>query len=202
MDLQNHFLMIFASIMTLMLISLFLYIEVLDNESRIAEAADRRYQSYLLADELRQSSDDLTRMARTYTVTGDPKFKEYFDRILAVRSGESPRPADYHKIYWDFVAATGVPPRVDTPANALEDLMKDAEFTETEFALLQETENESNELVSLENRAMNAMIGIFQDGTGHYTRGAPDRDLARELLHGEQYHLAKEKIMTPLDKFF
>lgn len=188
--------------MTLMLISLFLYVEVLDNEARIAEAAERRYQSYLLADELRQSSDDLTRMARTYTVTGNPKFKEYFDRILAIRSGEAPRPADYHKIYWDFVAATGVPPRVDTPARALTDLMKDAEFTETEFALLQETEDESNELVSLENRAMNAMIGIFQDGTGHFTRGAPDRDLARDLLHGDQYLLAKEKIMTPLDKFF
>ena len=188
--------------MTLMLISLFLYIEVLDNEAKIAEAADRRYRSYLLADELRQSSDDLTRMARTYSVTGDPKFKEYFDRILAIRSGDAPRPADYHKIYWDFVSATGMPPRVDTPARSLKDLMKDAEFTETEFALLQETENESNELVNLENRAMNAMVGIFEEGAGRYTRGAPDRELARDLLHGEQYHLAKDKIMTPLDKFF
>ena len=188
--------------MTLMLISLLMYIEVLDNEAKIAEAADRRYRSYLLADELRQSSDDLTRMARTYTVTGNPKFKEYFDRILAIRSGDAPRPADYHNIYWDFVSATGVPPRVDTPPRALKDLMKDAEFTETEFALLQETENESNELVNLENRAMNAMIGIFEDGTGRYTRGPPDRELARNLLHGEQYHVAKEKIMNPLDKFF
>lgn len=202
MELQNHSLRIFASIMTLMLISLFLYIEVLENEARIAEAADRRYRSYLLADELRQSSDDLTRMARTYSVTGDPKFKEYFDRILAIRSGAAPRPVDYHKIYWDFVSATGRPPRVDTPPTALKELMKDTEFTETEFALLQETENESNELVNLENRAMNAMVGIFQDGAGHYTRGDPDRELARDLLHGEQYHLAKEKIMTPLDKFF
>ena len=202
MDLQKHFLRIFASIMTLMLVSLFLYIEVLDNEAKIAEAADRRYHSYLLADELRQSSDDLTRMARTYSVSGNPIFKEYFDRILAIRSGDSPRPADYHNIYWDFVSATGVPPRVDTPPRALKDLMKDAEFTETEFALLQETENESNELVNLENRAMNAMIGIFEDGTGRYSRGPPDRELARDLLHGEQYHVAKEKIMKPLDKFF
>ena len=188
--------------MTLMLLSLFLYLEVLDNEAKIAEAAERRYQSYLLADELRQSSDDLTRMARTYTVTGNPVFKEYFDRILAIRSGDAPRPADYHNIYWDFVSATGVPPRVDTLPRALKDLMKDAEFTETEFALLQETENESNELVNLENRAMNAMVGIFEDATGRHTRGPPDQELARDLLHGEQYHLAKEKIMNPLDKFF
>ena len=169
MDLQKHFLRIFASIMTLMLLSLFLYIEVLDNEAKIAEAAERRYRSYLLADELRQSSDDLTRMARTYTVSGDPKFKEYFDRILAIRTGEAPRPVDYQNIYWDFVSATGVPPRVDTPPKSLKRLMKEAEFTETEFALLQETQTESNELVNLENRAMNAMAGIFEDGAGHYT---------------------------------
>lgn len=202
MDLQKHFLMIFASIMALMLLSLFLYTEILNNEAEIAEAADRRYRSYLLADELRQSSDDLTRMARTYAVSGDPKFKEYFDRILAIRSGDAPRPVDYHNIYWDFVSATGVPPRVDMPPKSLKRLMKEAEFTETEFALLQETENESNELVDLENRAMNAMAGIFEDSAGRYTRGSPDRELARNLLHGEQYNKAKEKIMTPLEKFF
>ena len=33
----------------------------------------QRYQSYLLADELRQSSDDLSKMVRIYVVTGDPK---------------------------------------------------------------------------------------------------------------------------------
>ena len=194
--------MIFASIVTLMFLSLFLYMEVLENEENIASSAAKRYNSYLLADELRQSSDDLTRMARTYTVTGDPKYKEYFERILAIRGGDAPRPVDYHNIYWDFVAATGTPPRVDTPANSLKKLMKEADFTETEFALLQETENESNELVNLENRAMNAMVGVFEDGTGRYNKGVPDKELARNLLHGDEYHKAKEKIMNPLEKFF
>ena len=179
-----------------------LYTEVLESESKIHESSERRYRSYLLADELRQSSDDLTRMARTYTVTGDGKYKSYFDEILAIRDGEAPRPSEYHNIYWDFVAATGLPPRVNTPAKSLKELMKEAEFTETEFALLRETENESNELVNLENRAMNAMVGLFEDGTGRYTEGAPDPQLARNLLHGTEYHAAKEKIMKPLEDFF
>ena len=202
MDITKNFLIIFASIVTLMVVSLVLYTEVLENEAKIHESAEKRYQSYLLADELRQSSDDLTRMARTYTVTGDDKYKNYFDQILAIRSGEGPRPADYHNIYWDFVAATGMPPRINTQAIPLKDLMKEEEFTETEFALLRETENESNELVNLENRAMNAMVGLFEDGTGRYTQGRPDRELARNLLHGDEYHQAKEKIMKPLEDFF
>ena len=202
MDITKNFLIIFASIVTLMVVSLVLYTEVLESEAKIYESAERRYQSYLLADELRQSSDDLTRMARTYTVTGDDKYKNYFDKILAIRGGTAPRPAEYHNIYWDFVAATGMPPRINTPAIALKELMKEEDFTETEFALLRETENESNELVNLENRAMNAMEGLFEDGTGHYTKGAPDPQLARNLLHGTEYHTAKEKIMKPLEGFF
>ena len=44
---------------------------MLTNQKRISAAEERRYQSRLLADELRQSSDDLTRLARTYVVTAD-----------------------------------------------------------------------------------------------------------------------------------
>ena len=91
---------------------------------------------------------------------------------------------------------------MNTPAKALKELMKEEDFTETEFALLRETENESNELVNLENRAMNAMAGLFEDGTGRYSMGSPDPQLARNLLHGTEYHSAKEKIMKPLEDFF
>ena len=188
--------------MVLMLISMLLVFEVINNEQKIAEGEAKRYKSYLLADELRQSSDDLTRMARTYAVAEDPQYKEYFQRILDIRNGKVPRPLEYHSIYWDFVVATGVPPRVNTITKSLKALMKEAEFTETEFALLQETENESNELVNLENRAMNAMVGVFEDSSGHYVKGEPDQELARNLLHGNEYHRAKEKIMKPLEKFF
>jgi hypothetical protein len=37
------------------------------------QLSEVRYLSYQAADELRQSSDDLTRLARTYVVTGDEK---------------------------------------------------------------------------------------------------------------------------------
>src|SRR5262249_42689470 len=70
-----------------------------------ARAYDNRYQSYLLAGELRQSSDDLTRLGRTYVVTGDKSYKQQYMDILAIRNGEKPRPQAYNRIYWDFVAA-------------------------------------------------------------------------------------------------
>lgn len=69
----------------------------------MAEAQLQKYYSYQLADELRQSSDDLTRMARTYAVTGNEKYQKFFNRILTIRNGETPRPQDYNDIYWDLV---------------------------------------------------------------------------------------------------
>ena len=203
MFLKKRLLVIFLLIIILILVSLGIFFEILKNEKIITAGEIKRYHSYLLADELRQSSDDLTRMARTYVVTGDFRFRLYFQKILDIRSGEIPRPKKYHSIYWDFVSATGQEPQVSTKAISLKDLMKEAEFTTREFNFLREAEINSNDLVGLENQAMNAMIGLYQDRQGGYTKKAPsDQKLAMELLHGEEYHQAKRKIMKPLEEFF
>jgi len=72
---------------------------VLENQEALQQANHHRYESFRLADKLRQSSDDLTRMARTHVVTGDPRYEEYFTRIIAIRDGAAPRPRNYGDIY-------------------------------------------------------------------------------------------------------
>ena len=58
-------------------------------------AEQQRLTSLLLADELRQSSDDLTRFARTYVTTGDDRYEDYFNQVLAIRNGDVRRPDGY-----------------------------------------------------------------------------------------------------------
>ena len=173
------------------------------SQQSVSDAYTRQYKSYLLADELRQSSDDLTRLARTYVVTGNDKYeKQYFD-ILDIRNCKKPRPADYHRIYWDFVAAGEVKPREDTITAPLQSLMKEAGFTEQEFQLLEQAQANSDGLVKLEVEAMNAVKGRFADANGEYTiNREPDFALARRLMHSDQYHSFKAKIMHPVDEFF
>ena len=48
--------------------------------NEVEKAQTNRHESLQLADELRQSSDDLTRFARTYVTTGDKKYKKYFNK--------------------------------------------------------------------------------------------------------------------------
>ncbi|MCD5362699.1 methyl-accepting chemotaxis protein [Chromobacterium aquaticum] len=167
------------------------------------EASENRYHSYLLASELRQSSDDLTRLGRTYVVTGDPSYEQQYNRVLDIRNGKAPRPQEYNRIYWDFVAAGQDKPRPDSETVPLQTLMQQAGFTEGEFAKLKEAQANSDGLVKLEVRAMNAVKGKFADAQGQYTvSGQPDMELARKLVHSKEYHQFKAQIMKPIDDFF
>ncbi|WP_052717453.1 methyl-accepting chemotaxis protein [Chromobacterium vaccinii] len=169
----------------------------------MSAASDNRYHSYLLASELRQSSDDLTRLGRTYVVTGDPSYEQQYNRVLDIRNGKAPRPQEYNRIYWDFVAAGQDKPRPDGETVPLQNLMKQAGFTDDEFAKLKEAQANSDGLVNLEVRAMNAVKGKFADAQGNYTvNGQPDMELARKLVHSKEYHQYKAKIMKPIDDFF
>lgn len=170
---------------------------------QVALAERQRYQSYLLADMLRQSSDDLTRLARTYVVTGEARYEQQYWDILAIRDGKKPMPEAYHRIYWDFVAAGQEKPRPDGIKAPLLELMKQAGFSEAEFAKLNEAKANSDGLVNTETVAMNAVKGRFADGHGGFTREAPpDFELARKLMHDAAYHREKAKIMKPVDDFY
>ena len=126
-------------------------------------------QSYLLADELRQSSDDLTRMARSYVATGNPEYERQYGETLAIREGRSPRPTNYNRIYWDLVAKSGDKPRPDGERVSLQELMIRAGFTASEFERLAQAEKHSNALVQTERIAMNAVKGLYADEAGNFT---------------------------------
>lgn len=64
------------------------------SEKKIDRANELRLRSRLLAGELRQSSHDLTRMVRTYAVTGDGAYKQHYQDILDIRDGRKARLED------------------------------------------------------------------------------------------------------------
>lgn len=169
----------------------------------LEDAYQMQYKSLILAQELRQSSDDLTRMARTYVITGNPMFEEQFKTVLNIRNGESQRPQRYNGIFWDFYSLGDKKPIFDGELVSLRELMKRANFPESELNLLYQSQNESDDLTNLEHKAMNAVKGIFQDEMGNYTiKAEPDFKLAREIMHSNEYHQAKIRIMKPLDEFY
>ncbi|WED23861.1 hypothetical protein L3Q72_21755 [Vibrio sp. JC009] len=162
----------------------------------------KRYASFLLADQLRQSSDDLTRMARTYVVTQDDKYEKMYWDILSIRNGDKARPENMERVYWDLVLEYGDKPKPDSEAIPLVELMKRAGFSEQELALLELAQQNSDALVTTEKVAMNAVKGLFGDEKGNFTvSGKPDLEMARRIMHDAKYHQDKASIMSPIDEF-
>lgn len=111
------------------------------SHAQVVAVTDLRYRSYLLAGELRQTSDELTSLARTYVVTAEAKYEQEYQKVIDVRSGKLPRQ--------------------DGRTAALIDLMKESGFSNVEFAKLNEAQKNSDALVRTEVAAMNAVKGRF-----------------------------------------
>lgn len=201
MTIRKQLILFIAAMVPLAVLVTGLAILMTRQMNAVESSQDHRFLSYQLAQELVQSSDKLTRFARTYVATGDTAFKIYFNDVLNIRNGKLARPADYGGVYWDLVLSGKLnPPDTSNKQGiALEKEMIDAGITIEEFSLLKDGQSRSDQLVDLENQAMNVLMEWHTDDRGNLL--PPERDKAIALLHGPQYHQAKGNIMQPIHEF-
>ena len=196
------FLVFFVSAGLIVAIGILVYLLSLGAQQQ-SEIEARRHQSLRLANELKQSSDDLTRFARSFAITGESIYETYYQAIIAIRDGKRAHPKAFTRSYWDHVAAGKVVLDADGQTYSIAQRAVDLQFSEREQEKLSQAKLQSDDLVGLEVAAMNAVRGRFQDSDGKYSiAGKPDLKMARELLYGQEYHDAKAKIMKPIDDFF
>jgi signal transduction histidine kinase/CheY-like chemotaxis protein/HPt (histidine-containing phosphotransfer) domain-containing protein len=177
-----------------------------DRQEKVQQALvaseQSRFLSSKLAVGLKQSSDQLTIMARLYAITGKKEYLDYFHEILGIREGKLPRPINYTVTYWDQVLGSGKRPNAYGPPQSFNLMLGSLNLTSEESSLLAQAAGRSNALVSLEEQAFNARKGLYKDSEGHYVvPGKPDPALAINLLCGDQYLRAKAEIMRPIQKF-
>ena len=183
---RNTMVGLFAAAAILGAVSLALLFVSMGIGSKMWARGEALQQAYAMADGLRQTSDDLTRMARLYAATGDERYREWFQEILDIRHGMAPRPTAYQGIYWDFVVAGEAPPGEAGPPQSLDDLMKEAGLEPEIMALLMQSEANSDALAELEADAMAAA-------------NSGDLEGARRILNGAEYHRHKANIMRPIN---
>ncbi|MDL0088319.1 hypothetical protein [Campylobacter gastrosuis] len=180
----------------------FVFFKIQSTSNELVIAGDKQLASYKLADELRQSSDDLTRLVRTFVATlgSDKSYEKQYNAVLAIRNGKLARPENYERVYWDFVAGGNLKPRPDTSEKiSLKELMKKEGFTDDEFKKLSEAEGRSNTLVGLEVKAFEIIKSLNENP---YINKDDTLKKALELVNGKEYHTQKAMIMQPLDEFF
>jgi len=180
----------------------FKYIHILYKDSiKLKEIEYNRHLMATKADELRHSSNDLTRFAKSYVITGDKKYKENYFEVLSIRNGLTPRPKDYEAIYWDLSEPIRKKRHPYEKKISLEDEMKELPYSKSEYSMITESEDNSNDLLNLEVEAFHTMEGDYKDGEGVYNlHKDTNQTKAIALLHSKNYNMAKEKSMLPIDK--
>ncbi|WP_045496052.1 PAS domain-containing hybrid sensor histidine kinase/response regulator [Vibrio hyugaensis] len=156
------------------------------------------HRFYRLSQELKQSSDHLTKFARAYVVTGDEYWEQLFNRVLAVRNGEVPVPAGNEYEYWDLIANSNATFSDDNQPKGVPLLtrLKESGISEAEFLELKSALMLSDGLVNLEREAFLAVKGIkLLDNSKEVDTGQPDLAYAQYLLYSKKYFAEKAKIM-------
>lgn len=162
-------------------------------------AEQSRMTSFRLADQMRQTSNDLTRMVRLYVSTGQRRYRDYYDQILAIRAGRARRPLRYDSSFWDRVLARG-PDGIETgPPVSLSALMRRAHFSDEEFRALGASLAASDALAVTEKDVMERVQPRIERGVdGTYTLDVADQ--YRRLID-DGYHVMKDRIMEAIERF-
>jgi|GEM_PF-2886780 len=163
------------------------------------QVEDRRQQSFALSEAMRQSSDQLTSMVRQYVATGDPRYRQYYEEILAIRNGTAPRPRNYDGSFWNRVLAQGKAGVVYDPPKSMPDLMREADLSEAEFAALNHSREASDELARVEIEVMNRVARRIALGVDQ--RYPLDIRPEYERLLDDAYEVHKDRIMSEISRF-
>ena len=161
-------------------------------DTLVEKTSQVRLQSILLADEMRQSSDELTRMARNYVATGSPEYLQRYQSVLDIREGRKPRSVKF---------LTRAMRRSEAPGDLqgdvavpLLELMRRTGIEPKEFELLAQAKASSDTLALTEFAAM----GVVEKNGSNATALTK----ARAMLYDQEYQSAKSEIMVAIDSFY
>ncbi|EKF9772421.1 response regulator [Vibrio cholerae] len=176
--------------------------QVADLRLESHQYSEQLFHFYRLSQELKQSSDHLTKFARAYASTGNERWLRMFNQVLNVRNGKLPAPSNNDYEFWDVVVlndSSELTPNANQRYPTLIERIRQSGIGSVEFLELQNALSLSDQLVALEREAFMAVKGWKREFAGEYRyTGEPDLNFARSLLYSEKYFLEKAKIMAAI----
>ncbi len=172
--------------------SLLIFLIVKNQSTQLINLLEKKEVSFLIANELKQSSEDLTRTCRLYVITGgEQKYADEYNNIIKWRSGIIPRPGTVNKKTFPGRTISQI------------DLLKEFGCTDDEIKLLEESTALSNNLVSIEKQAMESVKKkAYVEGICEMRNSETVDQFAIRILSCDKYHKEVAKIMKPIHTFF
>ena len=170
---------------------------------RVVAAQSHRQAALELANELHQETEQLARLVRAYTATGEPRYLLYYYDILGVRQGEKAAPANFNpNSYWDDVIAGRIKHSIpkDGAKRSVTDLMKSRGFSDSELLALKRVLDATAAMNQIEQKAFAATQGLYNPETEEFVSdGTPRLDFASMLVHSNAYNALKADLSRAVD---
>ena len=171
--------------------------------SKMMAAQEHRQESIQLANELQQEIEQLARLIRAYTTTGESRYLFYYYDILAVRQGEKPAPTMFNPAtYWDDVIAGRVEyvPPTQGERYVLADRMRSLGFNAKELQTLKQVFAATEAMKQTEQIAFAATQGLYDPAKKEFiSEGTPHLAYASELVFSKNYSLLKADLSHAVD---
>ncbi|MGP1438135.1 MAG: methyl-accepting chemotaxis protein [Treponema sp.] len=167
-----------------------LVLRIITRKNQLVEAQKQQVILLLMAEEMKQTSKELTNFCRAFVATGDNKYKKEYEETVAWRNGNMPRPSNVHHLLSPGVMISQ------------RELLKKLGCSRAELDLLSKSVDFSNALVSVENQAMDSIT------RGKYVKGPfsmnPEEELrtfALRIVYDDNYVKHANLIMAPIEEF-
>lgn len=165
------------------------------SERKIDEASHLRFETRQFANELRISSDALTRSARSFVITGDRKYRQQYRDILDARDGKPQALVHDDQTDWDWVHLDGAASEAFSKrTEKMVALWMQHHLDLEGLDLLLQAKKSSDKLIKTELAAMQ-LVALATPVTNDI------RIEASTLLHDDAYIGAKMDTIRPINEF-
>jgi two-component system, sensor histidine kinase and response regulator len=202
MKLSKLSLLFSAALLLIVAINGSISLLVVDAFDRAQRVADQRFEALQVVEDLRQETDTLSRLVRTYVVTGQTRYLTYYYAILAIREGRKPVVEDADPAtYWDRVIAgqTAFVPERAGRHMSTRGRMVALGFRGPEIAALEGFFTEAEVLKATEQRAFAATQGLYDPLVRVVAPdGLPQPEAATRMVYGEDFDRQRLKVVTAI----
>ncbi len=176
------------------------FYKIYKGQNKYSQIIDDKFKSEKIINEIRQNSEDLTRLARLYTNTKDTLYKNQYFEILNICKGISPRPEHYNRVYWGVLTIKDKqePPFIKKIKKSGSKLIASANFDNLEKKKITNALNYSLLLTQLEIKTI-----YILEGKGKHTLETDlNQRKAIDLINSVDYHKRVVLIMEELNKAY
>jgi signal transduction histidine kinase/HPt (histidine-containing phosphotransfer) domain-containing protein/AmiR/NasT family two-component response regulator len=182
----------------------FFIVQVYRSHSLSIETQKHRQDAMSLVHDLRLQTNQLSRLVRTYTTTGEPRYLLYYYYILSIRQGEKPVPEGYNSsTYWDRVIAGEIVHQMPKSGNrqSLSEQMRALGFTSDEMDILKNIFTITESMKHIEQIAFAATQGLYDPDTQEFVDdGKPQLEFAIRMVHSEEYNKLTAALSMAVEK--